>query len=337
MTLKTPSFWYRDLQSAPSLRERALAPAAQIYKFFYAMDHKAKKPAKARVPVICIGNITAGGTGKTPTAIAICESLKSSGVYKNPYFLIRGYGGAETGPLKVDLDAHTAWDVGDEALILAQHAPTIIGGDRAASAAWAADNGADCVIMDDGLQNPGIHKDIALVAVNGEMGFGNQKMMPAGPLRQPLKDGFDMADGFIFIGEDHRDTISILPKDKPVFKAQLAPSKDFKPDTKTPYIAFAGLGYPQKFFNFLKNTMQMNIVDTIAFSDHHPYEIEDIQDLQNKASNAQAKLITTEKDMMRIPVPESGEYETPIEAVPVQMVWDDEAALLSLVKNKLSA
>lgn len=330
MTLKTPSFWYRPLQIPPTRTEKILSPLSRLYDIAYRFHHNIKNPKKAQIPVLCVGNITAGGTGKTPTAIALLDTLRERKIAKNPYFLIRGYGGAEIGPLLVDLNEHTSWDVGDEALILAKYAPTIIGGNRAASAALAHEHGADAVILDDGLQNPGIQKDVKLVVINGEMGFGNQRVMPAGPLRQSLHEGLKMADGFILIGDDERGVEKLLPPNKPLIKANLKPSQDFKPNKDVRYLAFAGLGYPEKFFNFLKK-LGLDICETISFSDHHPYDQKDINRLKEKAKALDAQLITTEKDFSRLPeMP-----DTEIETVPVEMVWEDEQVLVSLIQDIL--
>ncbi|MEM7650698.1 MAG: tetraacyldisaccharide 4'-kinase [Pseudomonadota bacterium] len=333
MTLKTPSFWYRSQDSRPNWRELALTPFSYIYHALFAIDQNAHAAYRADIPVLCIGNITAGGTGKTPTALALMETVKRHNIAKTPYFLIRGYGGAEDGPLLADPQTHTSWDIGDEALILAQHAPTIVSADRAAGVRLAHERGADLVIMDDGLQNPGIYKDLRFVVVNGEMGFGNKRLMPAGPLRQPLEHGFNVSDGFILIGDDTREIANDLPQDKPLFKASLKPGPDFKLDKASRYLAFAGLGYPQKFFNFLSNTLGMNVVETIAFSDHYPYEEEDLIKLHEKAQRLDTKLITTEKDFKRLPEIEGIEVKT----LPVEMHWDNEDALITLIKDTLSA
>ncbi len=333
MTLKTPSFWYRDAASDAPFVERVLSLFSKIYQLLYKLDQSLHTPYKANIPVICIGNIVAGGTGKTPTAIALLRLVQDKAIAKEPMFLIRGYGGAETGPVLVDLDLHTSWDVGDEALILAKYAPTIVGANRAESAKLAIENGADLIVMDDGLQNPGIYKDLRLVVINGEMGLGNQKLMPAGPLRQPLEEGYANANGFIFIGDDQNKVIETLPKNKPVLHANLKPAANLNIDKDGRYLAFAGLGYPDKFFNFLTKTLELNVIETIAFSDHHPYEEEDLQNLHTKAQEQKAKLITTEKDFMRLPKIQEIEVGT----IPVEMKWDNEDALLPLIQNAMQS
>ena len=242
MPHNTPSFWYpKDSDELP-LKARILKPLSMLYACGFKIHQGLNTPQTTEVPVVCIGNLSAGGTGKTPTCISFSKIVKEAGIAKNPYFLMRGYGGAERGPLLVNPNKHTAWDVGDESLILAQHAPTIISADRVAGANLAAAQGADLVIMDDGLQNPGIHKDIKIIVVNGEMGFGNGLMMPAGPLREPLKNGLKKADAFFLIGEDQTGACDLFPKDIPVFKASLKANKDKLPPKNQKYIAFAGLG-----------------------------------------------------------------------------------------------
>jgi len=333
MTFKTPSFWYRDSASNTPLIERALGPFSKIYQLLYKFDQSMHTSYKASIPVICIGNLVAGGTGKTPTAIAMLQLIESNALAKKPFFLIRGYGGAESGPLLVDLDVHTAWDVGDEALILAKYAPTVVGGNRAAGAQTAMEEGADLIVMDDGLQNTGIDKDLRLVVINGEMGLGNQKLMPAGPLRQTLEDGYDHAHGFILIGEDEHDVAKILPQDKPLLRAHLQPKTELSIDKDATYLAFAGLGYPEKFFNFLRGALQLNVAKTIAFSDHHPYDEDDLNELDTKAKALGAKLITTEKDFMRLPQIKGIHVET----LPVEMVWDSTDDLLPLIQDAMHA
>ncbi len=331
MTLKTPSFWYRNKDEKIDIRESLLTPFASLYQFSYAMHQQSKEPYTSTLPVICIGNLVAGGTGKTPTALAIMDIIRDAGIAKNPCFMIRGYGGAEIGPLLVNPKTHTAWDTGDEALILAQYAPTIVGADRADGAKLAERSGFDLILMDDGLQNPGLHKNLKLVVVNGEMGFGNQKMMPAGPLRQPLQAGLDNADGFILIGEDKRGALNLVPADKSILKADLHPSSDHAIDTEKKYLAFAGLGYPEKFFKFLRERVKLDVVDTVIFGDHHPYNEEDLKALHAKAQSLGANLITTKKDAIRLPQIEGID----VFVMPVKMRMEDEGALIALIKKSI--
>ncbi len=329
MTLKTPSFWYRQSSAPQGLREILLTPFSALYALSYTLHQSTKETYKSTIPVICVGNVVAGGTGKTPTVIAILDLIVKNGLAKNPHILIRGYGGAEMGPTLVNATRHNSWDVGDEALILAQYAPTIVGGDRANSAKLAERLGADLLLMDDGMQNPGLHKDLKLVVINGEMGFGNGKMMPAGPLRQPLSRGLQQADGFILIGEDLRESAQRLHADKPVLRANLEASTYTTLDKNASYLAFAGLGYPEKFFNFLRNEMGLKLADTVVFSDHHPYDDTDLLQLHKHAQSLNATLLTTRKDAMRLPDLEG----IAVHVMPVDMRFEDEDALLALIKK----
>lgn len=332
MSFKTPKFWYRDLTTPPPMSEKILSVFSWIYRALYKIHQLSKIPYKAEIPVLCLGNLVAGGTGKTPTALAIFDLIKKESIAQSPYFLLRGYGGAEVGPLFVDTQKHTAWDVGDEALILAKKAPTIVAADRAGGAKLAQSKGADFIIMDDGLQNPGIHKDIKIIIINGEMGLGNQKLIPAGPIRQPLSEGLNSAHGFIMIGEDQRDIKRWLPPSKILIKAHIKKSDCNNVDLGAPYIAFAGLGYPQKFFNFLKHEAGLNIIKTIEFCDHYPYTEEDILKLRTTADRLNCKLITTEKDFLRIPA----SVHQDIEIMHIDMVFDEPQLLAQLIKNTLS-
>lgn len=333
MPHNTPSFWYPDDQNASSLQASLLKPLSWLYQCGYKIHQKSVDAEKAEIPVICIGNLSAGGTGKTPTCVSFVKHLKDAGVTKNPYFLIRGYGGAERGPLLVDPDKHSAWDVGDEPLILAQHAPTVISANRVEGAKLAALNGADMVIMDDGLQNPGIHKDLKIIVINGEMGFGNGLMLPAGPLREPLKDGLKNADAFLIIGDDKKNASDSLPHGSTIFRASLKADEKKLPSKAQNYIAFAGLGYPQKFFDFLKHDLGYTVVDTLAFADHCPYTRKDVQALRQKAKDADALLLTTEKDYLRLP----RGYKDDIYTIPVSMTFENAVELQHFIVQKLSS
>lgn len=332
MPHNTPSFWYPKDKADLPLQAKLLQPLSWLYKCGFNIHQGVSNSQNAEIPIICIGNLSAGGTGKTPTCISFVDHLREAGIVQNPYFLMRGYGGAERGPLLVDLKKHNAWDVGDEPLILAQHAPTIISADRVAGAKLAAAQSADVVIMDDGLQNPGIHKDLTIIVVNGEMGFGNGLMMPAGPLREPLSSGLAKADAFFLIGQDKADAKALLPSGIPIFEAELEAEQDKLPAKDQKYLAFAGLGYPEKFFNFLKDELGYDIVETLAFADHCPYHRQDVQDLRKKAKDKDAMLITTVKDYLRLP---KG-YKDDIFTVPVSMKFQAPKKLQIFVKDALS-
>jgi tetraacyldisaccharide 4'-kinase len=246
--------------------------------------------------VLCIGNINAGGSGKTPAAIAVMRLLKASNHFKRPVFLLRGYGGSLKGPLRVDPATYNPSHVGEEALLLSTIAETYIAADRYAGAAYAAAQGADMIIMDDGLQNASLRSDMKLVVVSGAMGFGNGHLIPAGPLRETLASGLQKADGFLLIGDDTRGILGVLPEDKPVFHGRIITPPEHIPSKDHAYLAFAAIGYPQKFFDYVRDILSLNIAETKSFADHHHYSESDILSYVERAKARNLKLLTTEKD-----------------------------------------
>ncbi len=313
MSWQTPKFWYRPIRSRPPLIEWLMIPVSYLYGLGRRTHVAAVKPAKADVPVICVGNLNAGGAGKTPSCMALMNTIRTSGLFEKPCFLTRGYGG-------------------DESIILNRAAPTVIHGNRVKGAQEAVQMGADLIVMDDGFQNPSLEKDIQFVVIDGSMGFGNERLIPAGPLREPLEDGFKRADAFILIGGDERGIIRRLPPEKAVFQGLLEPGDNPDIETDIRYFAFAGIGYPDKFFNFLTQKMGLMLVGTQGFADHYPYSIDDMRDLMKRADALRAKLITTEKDILRIPDIARGH----ITDIKVELHWADEAALVEFLKDRLS-
>lgn len=330
--LKTPSFWYRQKHDPISLLEKVMIPVSKLYEMGYYIHQTATRSEKADLPIICIGNINAGGSGKTPTALALLDIIKRHSLALAPYFLSRGYGGGDQGPLVVDPAVHDSWNTGDEPLLLATRAPTIVASRRLAGADLAQRRGADLIIMDDGLQNPGIHKDIKFVVINGDMGFGNERILPAGPLRAPLESALSKIDAVIFIGEDRRGVKSLLPSHLPVFTSHLKPDAGKIPPKDKHYLAFAGLGYPEKFFRFLREEAGLSVIDSVTFADHYPYTDSDISALAQKARQLDAELITTEKDMTRVPKQEG----LSIHVLPVHLEFENEPSLASFIKEKMT-
>ncbi|MBU0800917.1 MAG: tetraacyldisaccharide 4'-kinase [Alphaproteobacteria bacterium] len=302
MKLKTPAFWYasRGWQSA------ALIPAAAVYAMGRKL-HSRAAPVTPATRMICIGNMVAGGSGKTPAARALMQLVRAHNLATNPMFLTRGYGA-------------------DESKLLAADAPTITTSNRVQGAADAAARGADLIIMDDGFQNPHIRATINLVVIDGAVGFGNQCLLPAGPLREPLSNGFARADGFILIGEDKHNVRRLLPPEKPVFTARISVAATFTADKSQPYIGFAGLGRPEKFYDTLKSH-GLNVVHFVPYPDHHPYRTHDINELVALGRRLGATLITTEKDAMRVP-----HDFTPL-VMPITLTYDDPAALLAFLRG----
>ena len=286
--MKTPRYWQTH-----NIISFALSPIGALYALATSLRLKFKKPYNAEVPVICVGNISAGGVGKTPVSVAIAEILIEQG--KHPFFISRGYGGKLSGVL-VDKAKHTAEDVGDEPLILASVAPCVVCHNRAKAAQIAVKNGADILIMDDGFQNPSLKKDVSFLVFNGEMGIGNGKIIPAGPLRETFKSGLKRANAVILIGEDKHHLLSQI--DKPVFHVSV---KEEKPlHTNSAVLAFAGIGYPQKFYDSLEKC-GLTVANSYDFPDHHFYQKDELKKIIKKASKKGLPIYTTSKDFVKIP------------------------------------
>jgi tetraacyldisaccharide 4'-kinase len=299
-----------------------LAPFGVLYGLGSWLRFKLAKPYKAPIPVICVGNLVVGGAGKTPTTIAIAHYLKERGM--QPHILSRGYGASIISPTLVDPDLHKASEVGDEPLLLAQVAPTWIYKDRIISSQRAWEAGADILIMDDGFQNPRLYKDISLLVVDGRQGFGNGRVFPAGPLRESPSQGTSRADGIVMIGYDEH---GLTFQEKPILKASLR-CKNVDPKR---VLAFTGLGFPEKFQQTLMDA-NYQVVGTQFFPDHHPYNHEEIRALVEAAEGLSARLITTEKDILRIPL----EYHPHIDVLKIEVIFEKINLLEDLFrKNKL--
>jgi tetraacyldisaccharide 4'-kinase len=260
----------------------------------------AKPPVfRPHVPVICVGNFVVGGAGKTPTVIALARMARSKGL--KPGLLASGYGGSGKGPILVDTSAHTADEVGDEGLLLAAVAPTVVSADRLAGARRLAEENIDIIIMDDGFQNPFIVHDLSLVLVDAAIGIGNGMMMPAGPLRAPLKPQMQRADALLVIGDGAAaDPIvrAAARAGRVTLRARIRPTrvKDWRKD---PILAFAGIGHPEKFFATLAEA-HAPVTRTLSFADHYTYTDIDAEKLMQVADADNLRLVTTEKDMVRL-------------------------------------
>lgn len=294
MRWRTPSFWWNE---KPSLWARVLQPLGFFYGFI-TLSRMNKAGQSVGVPVICIGNFTMGGSGKTPAALSVFNIFQ--GHFKNIAFLSRGYGGKLSGPLVVE-PSHVACEVGDEPVLLAQYAPVIVSHDRVEGAKLAVKNGADLIIMDDGLQNPSLRKTFSLAVVDGQVGVGNGLCFPAGPLRAPLKQQWPFIDAVLVAGKGNGAT-SIVQKahmlQKQIFYADLVP---FGAESlqKQKVLAFAGIGRPKKFFQTLHD-LGTDIAENVSFPDHHPYVQQDVDVLAQKAKTQQLQLVTTEKDAVKL-------------------------------------
>ena len=297
--MREPRFWYPEKRDSVPLASRLLAPAGYLYGLAGHVRRALSKPERAAVPIVCIGNVTAGGAGKTPVAITIALHLIEKG--EQVHFLTRGYGGREVGPIRVDRAHHGAEDVGDEPLLLSQIAPTWIAANRPKGAAAAVRGGARLIVMDDGFQNPSIMKDFSILVVDGSAGLGNGRLMPAGPLRERADDALARTNALIVTGRGHAaDGIAARARARglPVFNSIVrAPASTEFGDG--PYLAFAGIGRPEKFFRTLRD-IGVELADTISFPDHHPFSDRDARALLVRARELGARLITTEKDAARL-------------------------------------
>lgn len=308
--MKTPEFWNRQ-----NFLSNLLQPLSTIYAAATAWRLKSHTPYKSEYPVICIGNLTAGGTGKTPVSLSIADLLHRMG--KNPYFITRGYGGSLHNVV-VNRQIHTPQQVGDEPLLLAEVAPTVVNPDRAAAAKLAAEKGADCLVMDDGFQNPTLHKDISFLVFDGNYGIGNGRVIPAGPLREPFNAGIQRAQAAIILGED-KTNISAQIK-LPVFYGKVI---EEKPQTSNRRIlAFAGIGHPEKFYASLKKC-GFTIVKTFNYPDHYFYTRSDLSSLIDFAQKNNLDIYTTSKDFVKI-LPELRSH---FKVLNIKISWQDEAAL----------
>ncbi|MBH68467.1 MAG: tetraacyldisaccharide 4'-kinase [Rhodospirillaceae bacterium] len=320
--MKTPNFWQHN-----SLLALALQPAAELFRLSSLFRRYFSPTNNLGVPVICIGNLVSGGAGKTPTAISIGHLLTKRNKIA---FLTRGYRGSLTGPIRVDIKRHTSIEVGDEALLLAEIAPTWIAKDRKAGGLAAKAAGAEVIILDDGFQNPSVHKDFSILAIDGPYGLGNGRLMPAGPLRETIKSGLSRTNAVVIIGPDKHLIGKQIPNHVPVLTASIKAQWPEGIGQGIKVLGFAGIGRPNKFLETLE-TFEPEIVDFAAFPDHHNFTIPEITKLQQKASDLGAQLVTTKKDYVRIPETNRSAI-TPID---ISLIWDHEENLLTLLKRGL--
>ncbi|MEW5420418.1 tetraacyldisaccharide 4'-kinase [Amorphus sp. 3PC139-8] len=294
MTLTAPRFWW---EGGPA--GWLLSPIGTLVGAIAARRMARAPDGRLSIPVICVGNPTVGGAGKTPTAIALAAMLKGEGL--NPAFLLRGYGGRLSGPTAVDPALHRAADVGDEALLLATHGPTVISGDRLVGGRLAEAAGADIIVMDDGFQNPGLFKDVSVLVVDAAVGIGNGRVTPAGPMRAPLAPQLQKADAVILVGEGapgERVAEAAKVASLPVLFARLVPTGAGVLRGRR-VLVFAGIGRPAKVADTAREA-GAEVVRLLAFPDHHPYTEADARGLLDQADREGLMLVTTEKDRARL-------------------------------------
>ncbi len=309
MFLKTPNFWRKR-----TIVSTLLLPISYLYYLGSIIIQLFTTKNTADIPIICVGNVTVGGAGKTPFTIALYYLLKKYGY--SPAIISRGYGGTLQGPIKVDPELHSFKEVGDEPLLMAKQMPVFIAKKRYLAINLLKEHNFNVAILDDGLQNPDLKKDISLLVINGITALGNDYMFPAGPLREPLRKALQKSDAVIII--DHDRTCFAHRVNKPVIRGSIesASTQDLM---RKKVVAFAGIAYPEKFFSSLES-LSCNVINTKKFPDHHVYKDEELEQLIMQAKNNSALLITTEKDYMRIPE----KYHKDILTLPIKISIDRE-------------
>jgi len=294
--MREPAFWWRK----EGLTSGLLSPLAAVYGAVVA-QRMAQRGRTAGIPVVCIGNLTLGGAGKTPAAIAVARILDAAG--RRPFVLSRGYGGTLTGPVQIDPAQHRAAEVGDEPLLLARFAPTIVSRDRAAGADAARAAGAGSIVMDDGFQSPGLHKDRSILVVDGRRGIGNGQVFPAGPLRAPLVSQLRRAQALLVVGAGtagDRVAVAAQAHGLPVFHGRLEPDAQALAVLQgRPVLAFAGIGDPDKFFATLRDA-GIDVRVALPFADHHRYRRVEARELIERTEREGLVPVTTEKDLVRL-------------------------------------
>jgi tetraacyldisaccharide 4'-kinase len=319
--MRAPGFWTDpDGGILPFL----LSPIAAIYAAVTAR-RMARQGWRAPVPVICCGNATAGGAGKTTLALDLGQRLAGRGIAV--HYLLRGYGGRLKGPLQVDPAKHDSRDVGDEALLLAAERPAwIAGGDRSAGARASVAAGAQAIVMDDGLQNPTLEKDLSLLVIDGNYGFGNGRVIPSGPLREPVRAAAARSQAAVLIGADETGALAQLPPTMPVLRARLVPGPEAALLSGQPVLAFCGIANPRKFFATLQEAGAV-LAGRQAYADHYPYDEGDLRELLAEADSLRAILVTTRKDFVRVP----RAFRPRITVVTVRLEWEEPAAMEALL------
>ena len=323
--IRTPDHWNHRGPLAIGL-----LPLTLLWRAGGLLRRLSTRPYRSPLPVICVGNLTAGGTGKTPLVGWLADRLAADG--RTPAILTMGYGGSETGPLWVDPETHDAASCGDEPLMLADGRDVMVARDRATGArAIVASGRHDIIIMDDGMQNPGLAKDVSIGVFDGATGVGNGWVIPAGPLRLPFEAGLADIDFAVINGEDETGLAARMARPTDVFAASLRPQASIIESLgDTPLLAFAGIGRPARFFRTLE-TLGGNVVKTLSFADHHPYSQQDLTQLQEDAQRHGAEMITTQKDWMRLP----SDWRPRVTMLPVTLDIERETDFLARISQPI--
>lgn len=329
--MREPAFWWRAGTGV------AFAPLAALYGAVAGLRMRGRG-RQAGLPVICLGNLTVGGGGKTPAALAVAQLLHAA--HERPFFLSRGYGGRLTGPVRVNPALHRAADVGDEPILLARLAPTIVAHDRVAGATFARSAGASVVVMDDGFQNPSLAKDLSIVLVDGRRGLGNGRVIPAGPLRAPLELQLNRAQALIVVGASDGAARVMDRAERsgiPIFHGRVEPDRAVVSAIgQRKVLAFAGIADPEKFFATL-TVAGIQIANRASFPDHHRFSAAEALDLITQARANNLMLLTTEKDLARLAgEPELQWLATHASALPVRLVIEEQDRLREMVLNAVA-
>jgi tetraacyldisaccharide 4'-kinase len=341
VAISEPSWWY---DTAPRWQTIVLRPAARIYGVLAARRLSSGNAYRSRCPVICVGNFTAGGTGKTPAALAVAGIVRGLG--GAPVFLTRGYGGRLAGPVEIDPKRHGFADTGDEPLLLAETAPTIIAKDRAKGAALIDRTASDntVIIMDDGLQNPTLVKDLSIALIDAKRGFGNGAVIPAGPLRAPIDAQIALADCVIVNGDPTARELDAIAAALPrlhagLMRARVVPAPGSEALAGKRVVAFAGIANPKRFFD-LVDRLGADVRETVVFADHHAFSEADAGRLLALAGKAGASLVTTQKDLVRLRgLANGGELVSRTTALPIklELLDDDRKRLTALIESRMKA